>query len=246
MKKNRMMRLASILLVCVLLTTSVISGTFAKYASTATGSDEARVAYWGFGLDSEIAIDDLFVDVYADPLVTDYTVDSVGADGDDVIAPGTANFKTFKFAYTNNTAENATAPEVGYNFTVSTEGSVIAPDIESNTNIQWAVLPVNGTATLPAEDSSEWGTWDKMIDEIKLLSGDTDGVMNYAPNTAPAAFAQGTEYIVAWQWIFETAGDSDTDADGIKDQDEIDTAMGNKSALDEVVVKITITAEQVD
>ena len=46
MKKNKMMRLASILLVCVLLTTSVISGTFAKYTSEATGSDTARVAKW--------------------------------------------------------------------------------------------------------------------------------------------------------------------------------------------------------
>ena len=46
MKKNRMMRLASILLVCVLLTTSVISGTFAKYTSTASGTDTARVAQW--------------------------------------------------------------------------------------------------------------------------------------------------------------------------------------------------------
>ena len=46
MKKNRMMRLASILLVCVLLTTSVISGTFAKYTSSATATDSARVAKW--------------------------------------------------------------------------------------------------------------------------------------------------------------------------------------------------------
>ncbi len=47
MKKNRMMRLASVLLVCVLLTTSVISGTFAKYTTTANASDTARVAKWG-------------------------------------------------------------------------------------------------------------------------------------------------------------------------------------------------------
>ena len=46
MKKNRMMRLASVLLVCVLLTTSVISGTFAKYTSSATATDSARVAKW--------------------------------------------------------------------------------------------------------------------------------------------------------------------------------------------------------
>ena len=46
MKKNRMMRVASALLVAVLLTTCAISGTFAKYVSTATGEDAARVAYW--------------------------------------------------------------------------------------------------------------------------------------------------------------------------------------------------------
>ncbi|MFR0985955.1 MAG: hypothetical protein ACLSFZ_04975 [Frisingicoccus sp.] len=44
MKKNRMMRLASSLLVLTLLTTCVISGTFAKYTTQAGGSDTARVA----------------------------------------------------------------------------------------------------------------------------------------------------------------------------------------------------------
>ena len=46
MKKNRMMRLAAFLLVCVLLTTSLISGTYAKYVSTATATDTAKVAKW--------------------------------------------------------------------------------------------------------------------------------------------------------------------------------------------------------
>ena len=43
MKKNIMMRVASALLIAVLLTTCAISGTFAKYVSTASGSDTARV-----------------------------------------------------------------------------------------------------------------------------------------------------------------------------------------------------------
>ena len=51
MKKNRMMRLASILLVCVLLSTSVISGTFAKYTSDVTVTDTAKVAKWDIKLD---------------------------------------------------------------------------------------------------------------------------------------------------------------------------------------------------
>ncbi len=47
MKKNKMMRVASFLLVAVLLSTSVISGTFAKYVSEGGVEDVARVAKWG-------------------------------------------------------------------------------------------------------------------------------------------------------------------------------------------------------
>lgn len=47
MKKNIMMRLSALLLVAVLLTTCVISGTFAKYTDTKSTGDTARVAKWG-------------------------------------------------------------------------------------------------------------------------------------------------------------------------------------------------------
>ncbi|MCD8364431.1 MAG: hypothetical protein LUC83_01195 [Clostridiales bacterium] len=47
MKKNKVRRLASVLLVLTLLTTSIISGTFAKYTTTDEGSDTARVAKFG-------------------------------------------------------------------------------------------------------------------------------------------------------------------------------------------------------
>ena len=47
MKTNKMMRLASVLLVAVLLSTCAISGTFAKYVTTKEASDSARVAKFG-------------------------------------------------------------------------------------------------------------------------------------------------------------------------------------------------------
>ena len=46
MKKNRMMRIAAFLLVAALLSICVVSGTYAKYTSTISGSDSARVAKW--------------------------------------------------------------------------------------------------------------------------------------------------------------------------------------------------------
>ena len=47
MKKNKMMRNTAALGVAVLLTASVLSGTLAKYTTSVTGKDEARVAKFG-------------------------------------------------------------------------------------------------------------------------------------------------------------------------------------------------------
>ena len=93
MKKNTMMRVASALLVAVLLTTCAISGTFAKYVSTATAEDSARVARWSFevGAGNDIATATTFTfDLFKTIKDTD------GSDEDDIspadgtiIAPGT-------------------------------------------------------------------------------------------------------------------------------------------------------------
>ena len=97
MKKNRMMRLASILLVCVLLTTSVISGTFAKYTTQDSASDMARVAKWGVELQ---VVGNLYGDSYDDKIVlegdTNVAVQSLNK-ADDVVAPGTKNDEGFAF-----------------------------------------------------------------------------------------------------------------------------------------------------
>ena len=61
MKKNKMMRIASVLLVAVLVSTCAISGTFAKYVTHNEGGDVARVAKWGVVI---VAGGDLFGDYY--------------------------------------------------------------------------------------------------------------------------------------------------------------------------------------
>lgn len=45
MRKNKAMRTAALLLVLVLMTSCFVGGTFAKYTTTASGSESARVAY---------------------------------------------------------------------------------------------------------------------------------------------------------------------------------------------------------
>ena len=103
MKKIKMMRAASGLLVATLLTTSIISGTFAKYTTQASANDSARVAKWGVAL--QVA-GNLYGEAYKDAIVannaTTLTVlanDAKTAD-DDVVAPGTKNKEGFKFSLT--------------------------------------------------------------------------------------------------------------------------------------------------
>lgn len=103
MKKNKMMRLASVLLVLTLLSTSVISGTFAKYTTQDSASDSARVAKWGVTLQ---VMGKLYGEAYKDTIVanddTTLTVlayDHASAD-DYVIAPGTNSDDGFHISLT--------------------------------------------------------------------------------------------------------------------------------------------------
>lgn len=126
MKKNRMMRLASLLLVLVLMTSSVVGGTFAKYVTKGEVADEARVAAWGFG-DATTITFNLFDDVYND------TVDSV--DGKNVIAPGTSKTDTVKLNYADTTGKGA--PEVDYKVELNVKAHSVAQDIDNHKNITW-------------------------------------------------------------------------------------------------------------
>lgn len=100
MKKNLMMRIASFLLVAVLISTSAISGTYAKYTTQDAGSDEARVAKWGVELQ---VFGNLYGDSYgtADKIVldTDGSVTVQTKDtAKDVVAPGTKNAEGFEIS----------------------------------------------------------------------------------------------------------------------------------------------------
>lgn len=221
MRKNKMMRAASGLLVATLLTTSAISGTFAKYTTTSTGTDTARVAKWGFNNDdSSIKLDDLFKNAY------DKNVKGEA----EVIAPGTTNSATFKFNYSGTQA----APEVAYTFNVSTANSSCADAIKKNNNIQWRL------------DNGTWGTWDELLAAIQNLDGtEGDKGKEYKAGELPKGFDKTTTHTVEWQWLFEDTSTGAT-AESIKAQDAKDTAMGNKETLDEVTLNITITATQID
>lgn len=95
MKNNKMMRAASGLMIAALLTTGMISGTFAKYTTQDELNDSARVAKWGVNLGIS---GNLYGEAYAaadnNTIIANTangaTVKS-SADGTKVVAPGTKN-----------------------------------------------------------------------------------------------------------------------------------------------------------
>ena len=126
-----MMRLASAMMVTTLMTTSVISGTFAKYVSETSASDNARVAKWGVKLAANGLLYSEQYDDYAhgnDGVVTDgfVTVETYqynnAAVKQSVVAPGTKNETGFTFTVDGR-------PEVDVEFTGSLNAATtVLPD----------------------------------------------------------------------------------------------------------------------
>lgn len=107
MKKNKLMRLASVLLVAVLLTTSVISGTFAKYVSTSNGSDSARVAKWDIKLEDAAIANTFTFDLFNTVKDSDGTnpEGDIATNDGTIIAPGTSG--SFEINLKNDSEVNA-------------------------------------------------------------------------------------------------------------------------------------------
>lgn len=82
MKKNIAMRVAAFLFILTMISTCAFATTFAKYTTSGTAADEARVAKWGVKVTAPNQ-DNLFAKEYNDKVVSsgDYDVVAPGTDG---------------------------------------------------------------------------------------------------------------------------------------------------------------------
>ena len=227
MKKNKMMRIASVLLVAVLLTTCAISGTFAKYITEKESTDTARVAK--FGVDLAVTVDGAFATEYdADTTANDEhgvaiakTVVAAADDQDNLVAPGTKGDLMAS-------ATIAGTPEVAVN--VKQEATLVLTG--------WAV---EGTYYCPlvitVDGTAFYGLDYQSVDEfIEAVEGALDSDVNYAPNTDLTE-----SHSVTWAWAFEGT-------DG-KQTNEKDTALGDYAAeTGDIEISFTykITVTQID
>ena len=229
MKKNRMMRLASGLLVAVLLTTCAISGTFAKYVTGESGSDFARVAKWGVEVEAESF--DMFTTDYETDDTTftgKYSVSSEGtANRDDVMAPGTSG----SFAKIAITGTPEVAVEVAVEATVSVSDNWIVDG-----DFYCPIVITVGTEAISGLD------YDKADAFAAAIKAKLDGKSaQYAPNTDLSAIYNNTNLDLAWAWAFEGAA-------GSKQTDDKDTKLGNLAVAEdlEIAIGVEISVTQID
>lgn len=248
MKKNVMMRVASVLLIAVLMSTCVISGTFAKYTTSAAGGDTARVAKWGVTV--TIPDDGAFASSYATTDTNSLTAaNSVqyssnnGADPDEIVAPGT-----------DGTLASITItgkPEVAVNVTATSNVEISNWLVDSALYFPLTFTIKIDDATATNIDITATGnTVDDKVESIesaieqaivKAVTGADTATTTDSSTTATVALeANATQLaktvVVSWTWPFYTDDDSDTK----------DTELGDATTAATISTTTTVTVTQID
>lgn len=217
MKKNVMMRLASGLLIAVLLTTCAIAGTFAKYTTTASGSDSARVAKWGVTV---TANGETFKINY------DNTAISSVAE-EDIVAPGTSG----SLVAMGLSGSPEVKVEVSYQATLTLSGWMV--DGDEYCPIVFTI----GTETYGIDMTGIVATH-KYASISALTTAVQDAIGDYTAqydaNVDLATYAETPN--VSWSWAFEVDDAKDTKLGN-------EAAAGSASTI---TLAITTTVTQID
>lgn len=225
MRKNKMMRLASALLVAVLLTTCAISGTFAKYVESATGSDSARVAKWGV----EITANGETFTTTETGTVAGASANTVLSGGGDVVAPGMSG----NMVSMGLTGIPEVAVKVTYSATIefgdkwTDEGAVGSMYLP-------LVIYINGAAYTAVgagcATPAEFATF--LQNQIAAYSREYEAGTDLS--------TVGTDSLeISWEWPFSTSTENDIN----------DTYLGEQAALGNaatVSITVTTTVTQID
>lgn len=228
MKKNNTMRVAAGLAVAALLSTCLVSGTYAKYTTSKGSSDNARVAKWGV----EIAANggSAFSGKYAKDDVTFTKGDNaVVAQGSyNVVAPGTKG--EFKAATVSGKPEVAVRVDNEAKITLN---GWIGDAGHPNGFYCPLTFKVNGKAV----DLSNCDSADAVQNAIQTAVHATSG--DYAAGTE---LSNANSANIEWAWAFENGNDEAAK----KATDEKDTALGDLAAAPTISIAVTTTVTQID
>lgn len=245
MKKHNMMRVASALAVVTLLSTSVISGTLAKYTSEATSQAEsARVAKWAINAGSKNGTLQAISEAGSNSFTFDLfnTVKDTAGGGNETdisandgttIAPGT-------WGYVDLVIENDSEVSAKYSIKLEKTSKDTVP-------LQYAMKKLDESAaaedTLPTitsdpKDPTKVG-WTSTAADVKIAEDD-NRILNYKSSDTATATGNKVTYRVYWKWEYDT----NTTA-----SENSDTSLGVTAATGTAAtptVTATVTATQVD
>lgn len=237
MKKNVMMRTASALLVLVLLTTCIISGTFAKYITSAEGSDSARVAKFGVEV---TASGSMFSKHYnnatgGNGIATTVTGSVDSSNDDNIFAPGTKG-EMVKMKLSGIPEVNV---QVTYDGIVTLNGEWNAKLKESDTSKTYYCplkIKVGGT-TLYGLDYDSEADFKKAIEDAIKANATTE---TYDALTDLSAKSNDS-LAISWEWEFTGVG-----GNKVARTDYADTYLGNATDKADIEITITTTVTQID
>lgn len=220
MKKNKMMRIVSVLLVAVILTTCAISGTFAKYVTSGSGSDSARVAKFGVTV---TGTGETFAKTY-EAHDGSFAVDTnTVVSTEKVVAPGTSgSMAAFTITGTPEVA-------VRVNFT----GTLELGDkwVDSASAYYCPIEITVGSTTFKGTDYASADEFETAVNE-KIATYTED----YAAGTNLSTIGANAPAI-SWKWAFN--GNDDVKDTYLGDQ----AAAGNAATIS---LSVTATVTQID
>lgn len=233
--KNRMMRIAALMLALTLMTSCFVGGTFAKYTTAGESKDSARVAKFGVVVTGTTGnANQMFAQEYAKD---DGSYNKSGvtvAASVNVVAPGT-NGSFSNFAVTGT-------PEVAVrvSYTVELELENWKADTDNDGSYDDEYCPI----IIYVNDVPYYINGD----DIKTVE-DLKNAVKYAITTKGADYAPGSDLSqvnddlnIRWAWAFEG---------GVPSQNnEFDTDLGNWALYENfaptMTVNVTCTIEQID
>ena len=231
-KKNWVLRSMCLVLLLTLVSTCLMSGTLAKYVTTGSGTDTARVAKWGVAITGNGGMFDTTYATLAgqDPDYAQIITNSVAsANTDDVVAPGTSGTAA-GFAI-SGTPEVACLVEVTVDKAASKLTGWFEPDgIAPYEPVIWSV---NGTVC-PAvvESGSEVAAAGSFAALLAFLD---DFSVALAPGVVLASTTE-LNCVISWAWDFHTSDANDVN----------DTYLGDLTVAPTIELAYAVRVTQID
>ena len=232
-KKNWTLRAAVLMLALVLITSCFVGGTFAKYVTSGSGTDSARVAKFGVTV---TANGDVFAKEYdTDDQTVVGTIAKSVISTDKVVAPGTESNGDFVAATVTGTPE--VAVRVSYILDAASlqlenwkdgDGKFYCP-------LVFKVKTTNGNTVISGMD---FQTAEAM--KAALVNAVAAYTKDYAPGTDLSGKAADT-LAISWEWPFETGADGDKPANNVRDTFLGDVAAAGRAATVSLTLATTVT-----